>query len=139
MPVARLRSVARSEADAVAVGFQRLEQRLALNDLCPAFLTPAVLGQGAPQREFEIAARVAGGQGPEFALLTVDVRPGFDLAGTCIGQPGVVGDHRAGGMGRRPCDSRNDEGCFQAHGESHGRWSLECHCDIGVTSVVIKA
>ena len=60
MCAAGLRRVADRKADAIAIGFQRREQGLQLDDRGPAFRTVAVVGEGAAKREFEVAARIAG-------------------------------------------------------------------------------
>ena len=61
LPVARLAGVACRHADPETIGFQGFEQGFALNQDSPAITLAIGPAQGAAQRQFEVAAGVAGG------------------------------------------------------------------------------
>ena len=109
MAVARLGRISGGQADAIAVGFQRSEQRFALNHRGAAVLVTVGVGQRAAYGHFEIATGIAGGQGPQFALLAVQMQPGLELTGTAIGQSGIVGNHRTSGLGGRHRGEQNEK------------------------------
>ncbi|WP_232353526.1 hypothetical protein [Cupriavidus oxalaticus] len=114
------------KGDTVAAGFQRPEQRLAL-ELHVGEIRAAVHALQRPaQRQFEISRRVAARQRPEFIAAGLDLHPRFKLAGLGIDDAGVVGDQRprgdrgAAGGGQQGHCGETDKDMVPCHGNPPG-------------------